>query len=195
MIKLIATMFGLFLNGFVVRAYLLGQLGKFGLTLCQLGLGLAFGVMIKRATRKDKGEKSSWLKRWFWVSGASLIMYLYSMLVLTLLTIDGQNQAQLATAQTLVPAHVFYGFIVIASVGEEVLYRHLLWEKLRTPVSQLGLSALLFTLAHSPQGLGDWLIYGGLALMLGVVRLKTDLCGATLCHLTWNTLVFCLSYL
>lgn len=183
------------LNGFLMRTFWLGHIDIVWLTGFQLGLALGIGVAVQRASRQKKGQEVSWAKRLVWGSLAIVGTYLYLFLVQAFFPIGGQNQAHLVTLQGQVPALSFYLFLVTASLGEEYLYRHLLWEKLPTAVVKLGLTSLFFTLAHSPQGVGDWLTYGGLALALGGVRLKTDLVGVAFCHLAWNTLVFGLSTL
>lgn len=105
------------------------------------------------------------------------------------------NQRIVLSIQDQIPLISFVLFLVNASVVEEVVYRELLWGKLSFPVVQVVLTSFLFSLAHHPSSMITWFIYGSLGVMLGLVRLKTDVLMSTLVHLSWNELVFLMTFL
>ena len=99
------------------------------------------------------------------------------------------------TVQDQIPVLSFIFFLLNASVVEEIFYREVLWGLLSQPMSQVVLTSFLFALAHHPSSLFTWVLYGSLGLTLGVVRRQTDCLTSILIHLSWNGIVFFLSFL
>ena len=124
-----------------------------------------------------------------------LIMISVSLLVSYLCDVPSNNQLTLTRVQKQLPLTIFVGFLLNASLLEEYFYRQTLWEKLSKPVIQIGVTSMLFALAHHPTTIVTWLVYGGLGLTLGALRLKTDNLTTMLLHVFWNGLVLLLSIL
>jgi membrane protease YdiL (CAAX protease family) len=118
-----------------------------------------------------------------------------SLLVSYLCDVPSNNQLTLTRVQKLLPLTIFVGFLLNASLLEEYFYRQTLWEKLSKPVIQIGVTSMLFALAHHPTSLVSLLVYDCLGLTLGVLRLKTDNLTTMILHGLWNGLVLLLSIL
>lgn len=134
-------------------------------------------------------------RRLGWLLICLLIMISVSLLVSYLCDVPSNNQLTLTRVQKLLPLTIFVGFLLNASLLEEYFYRQTLWEKLSKPVIQIGVTSMLFALAHHPTSLVSLLVYDCLGLTLGVLRLKTDNLTTMILHGLWNGLVLLLSIL
>lgn len=121
-------------------------------------------------------QKSTWLT----VLGAVLAMWLFSFLGDYLIGLAGQaetaNQEALKAVMKEVPvAFVLLAAVIGAPLGEELLCRGLIPAVFSGRLEWLGhvLATLLFALLHGPTNLGSWVAYGGMGLVLALVRYKT----------------------
>ena len=137
----------------------------------------------------------SWIERGVWLLGSLGVMVSIALAMSVMLSGIETNQQTVLSIQNQVPKISFILFLVNASVVEEVVYRELLWEKLTFPVLQVVLTSILFSLVHHPSSMITWFIYDSLGVTLGLVRLKTDVLMSTLVHLSWNGLVFLMTFL
>lgn len=190
--KRIAIIYGaIHANVLLLSSFLVGYLNQIGLVFLQVNLL----TLVIWDWMRYGGEKVnlSVKQRTIWVIGSLIAMSVYALLIGFVLPEIPLNQEGLNVIQLQVPLMAFALFLINASIIEEYWYRELIWEKLQWPILQLLISSVLFTGAHQPTNLVSWLIYIGLAISLGLVRLKTDCLTAMLCHLCWNILVLVLS--
>ena len=169
-------------NVLLVSLFLMGWIDGIGLIVLQVAF-LSFLLWFWKHYGMPK-RNMSWIERGVWLLGS-------------LVTLSGieTNQQTMVTVQDQVPVLSFIIFLLNASIVEEVFYREVLWDRLSKPFAQLLLTSFLFSLAHHPSSMMTWFIYGSLGVTLGLVRLKTDVLMSTLVHLSWNGVVFLLSFL
>ncbi|GFE45763.1 CPBP family intramembrane glutamic endopeptidase [Streptococcus canis] len=194
MIRIVVFYLAIQLNGLLVSIYLQDYITIKVLVLLQL---ILFGVTCLEITHLKTVQAQNMTLRSRLIFGALgfVCMVSVALLISFLFPFQTKNQAVLVEVGKQVPPIIFLLFLVNASVLEEIVYRHLLWEKLKYPLVQIGATSFLFTLAHGPNQLGSWLMYSYLELSLGVVRYKTD-CKTTIgLHLAWNILVYVVSIL
>ncbi|EIQ81911.1 CPBP family intramembrane glutamic endopeptidase [Streptococcus canis] len=194
MIRIVVFYLAIQLNGLLVSIYLQDYITIKVLVLLQL---ILFGVTCLEITHLKTVQAQNMTLRSRLIFGALgfVCMVSVALLISFLFPFQTKNQAVLVEVGKQVPPIIFLLFLVNASVLEEIVYRHLLWEKLKYPLVQIGATSFLFTLAHGPNQLGSWLMYSYLGLSLGVVRYKTD-CKTTIgLHLAWNILVYVVSIL
>lgn len=89
--------------------------------------------------------------------------------------------------------------ILLAPIVEELVFREWIPKflrnvgrkiKINAKYAEIGgfiLGSLLFTLIHSPTGLQGWVIYGGLSIVLLVIRLKYSIQAVIMIHFYYNT--------
>ncbi|HEP1843444.1 TPA: CPBP family intramembrane metalloprotease [Streptococcus suis] len=194
MIRIVVFYLAIQLNGLLVSLYLKEYLTIEGIVLLQLVLLSVTCLEIAR--HKTVQAKNITLRnrlRWLLLGFACMVAF--AVLISFLFPVQTRNQAVLVEVGKQVPHVIFLLFLVNASVLEEIVYRQLLWEKLTFPFVQIGVTSLLFALAHGPIQLGSWLMYSCLGMTLAVVRLKTDCMTAITLHLLWNSLVNILTFL
>lgn len=191
--RVILSYLAIQVNVLVVSLYLLGYWSVEVTGSLQLNILILFSYIW---WHDGKGFIHMSLKRRLgWLLICLLIMISVSLLVSYLCDVPSNNQLMLTRVQKLLPLTIFVGFLVNASLLEEYFYRQTLWEKLSKPVIQIGVTSMLFALAHHPTTIVTWLVYGGLGLTLGALRLKTDNLTTMLLHVFWNGLVLLLSIL
>lgn len=194
MIRIVVFYLAIQLNGLLVSLYLKEYLTIEGIVLLQLVLLSVTCLEIAR--HKTVQAKNLTLQnRLRWLLLGFVVMVAFAVFISFLFPFQTKNQAVLVEVGKQVPPIIFLLFLVNASVLEEIVYRHLLWEKLTFPFVQIGVSSFLFALAHGPNQLSSWLMYSCLGLTLAVVRLKTDCMTAITVHLLWNSLVYVVTFL
>ena len=191
--RLLLTYGAIHLNVLLVSLFLLGNIDERLLITLQLAFLLLVVWNWKRFVKQT--EDLSWKRRLLWILGSLGTMASIAVLVSLLFSESNMNQQTVMAVQHQVPTLNFVLFLINASVMEELFYREVLWERLSFPVVQLVLTSFLFVFAHHPSSPITWGIYGSLGLVLGTVRLKTDCLTSTLVHLSWNGLVFLMTFL
>lgn len=194
MIRIVVFYLAIQLNGLLVSIYLQDYITIKVLVLLQL---ILFGVACLEITHhKTVQAKNITLQnRLKWLLLGFACMVAVAVFISFLFPYQTKNQAVLVEVGKQVPPIIFLLFLVNASVLEEIVYRHLLWEELKYPLVQIGVTSFLFVLSHEPNLLGSWLMYSCLGLTLAVVRLKTDCQTVIALHLAWNILVYVVSIL
>lgn len=193
MIRLLLMYGAIHVNVLLVSLFLMEWMDGIGLIVLQVAF-LTLLLWIWKHYGIPK-RNMSWIERGVWLLGSLGVMVSLAILVSFLFSGTETNQRTVLSIQNQVPKISFILFLVNASVVEEVVYRELLWEKLTFPVLQVVLTSFLFSLAHHPSSMITWFIYGSLGVTLGLVRLKTDVLMSTLVHLSWNGLVFLMTFL
>lgn len=180
-------------NVLLVSLYLIGWLNGTWLPVLQV----TFLALLLWGWKRFKIPKRnlSLKERGLWVCGSLGVMVSMALIMSALFSGSEPNQETLVTVQDRIPVLSFILFLLNASVVEEVFYREVLWGVLSQPVVQVLLTSFLFALAHHPSSLFTWVLYGSLGLTLSVVRWQTDCLTSTLIHLSWNGIVFFLSFL
>ena len=191
--RLLLTYGAIHLNVLLVSLFLLGNIDERLLITLQLAFLLLVVWNWKRFVKQT--EDLSWKRRLLWILGSLGTMASIAVLVSLLFSESNMNQQTVMAVQNQLPTLNLVIFLINASVMEELFYREVLWERLSFPVVQLVLTSFLFVLAHHPSSPITWGIYGSLGLVLGTVRLKTDCLTSTLVHLSWNGLVFLMTFL
>ncbi|AQP42565.1 CAAX amino terminal protease family protein [Streptococcus gallolyticus] len=194
MIRIVLFYLAIQLNGLLVSLYLHDYMTIKVLILLQmLLLGVACLEITHHKTVQAKNITLQNRLRWLLLGFACMVAF--AVLISFLFPVQTRNQSVLVEVGKQVPHVIFLLFLVNASVLEEIVYRHLLWEKLKHPLVQIGVTSFLFSLVHGPNQLGSWLMYSCLGLTLAVVRLKTDCQTVIALHLAWNILVYVVSIL
>lgn len=192
--KRLVVMYGaIHVNVLLVSLYLVGWLNGAWLPVLQV----TFLALLLWGWKRFKIPKRnlSLKERGLWVCGSLGVMVSMALIMSALFSGSESNQETLVTVQDRIPVLSFILFLLNASVVEEVFYREVLWGVLSQPVVQVLLTSFLFALAHHPSSLFTWVLYGSLGLTLSVVRWQTDCLTSTLIHLSWNGIVFFLSFL
>lgn len=192
--KRLLVMYGaIHVNVLLVSLYLIGWLNGTWLPVLQV----TFLALLLWGWKRFKIPKRnlSLKERGLWVCGSLGVMVSMALIMSALFSGSEPNQETLVTVQDRIPVLSFILFLLNASVVEEVFYREVLWGVLSQPVVQVLLTSFLFALAHHPSSLFTWVLYGSLGLTLSVVRWQTDCLTSTLIHLSWNGIVFFLSFL
>lgn len=194
MIRIVLFYLAIQLNGFLVSLYLHDYMTIKVLILLQM---LLLGVACLEITHHKtvQGKNMTLKNRLRWLLLGFACMLAFAVFISFLFPVQTRNQAVLVEVGKQVPHLIFLLFLVNASVLEEIVYRQLLWEKLKHPLVQIGVTSFLFALAHGPIQLGSWLMYSCLGGTLAVVRLKNDCKMAITLHLLWNSLVYVLTFL
>lgn len=180
-------------NVLLVSLFLMGWIDGIGLIVLQVAF-LSFLLWFWKHYGMPK-RNMSWIERGVWLLGSLGVMVSIALAMSVTLSGIETNQQTMVTVQDQVPVLSFIIFLLNASIVEEVFYREVLWDGLSKPFAQLLLTSFLFSLAHHPSSMMTWFIYGSLGVTLGLVRLKTDVLMSTLVHLSWNGVVFLLSFL
>lgn len=180
-------------NVLLVSLFLMGWIDGIGLIVLQVAF-LTFLLWFWKHYGIPK-RNMSWIERGVWLLGSLGVMVSIALAMSVTLSGIETNQQTMVTVQDQVPVLSFIIFLLNASIVEEVFYREILWDRLSKPFAQLLLTSFLFSLAHHPSSMITWFIYGSLGVILGLVRLKTDVLISTLVHLSWNGAVFLLSFL
>lgn len=194
MLRIVVFYLAIQLNGLLVSLYLKEYMTIEGIVLLQLVL-LSVACFEIARHKTVKAKNMTLQNRLRWLLLGFVVMVAFAVFISFLFPFQTKNQAVLVEVGKQVPPIIFLLFLVNASVLEEIVYRHLLWEKLTFPFVQIGVSSFLFALAHGPNQLSSWLIYSCLGLTLAVVRLKTDCMTAITVHLLWNSLVYVVTFL
>lgn len=171
-------------NAAIVSSFLTGKLFLSVTILCQL-LYLTSVLWLIRNSLSQVLHKT----RLAWVLGCLSLMLVLSTLIGLISPVHSGNQETLIDVQNQVPFLVFGLFLVNASLVEEVVYRGCLWDLFSAPYQALLVTSLIFVLAHHPASLSAWLVYLGFGLCLGAMRKQTDLYGAMVLHVLWNSFV------
>ncbi|WP_449460871.1 CPBP family intramembrane glutamic endopeptidase [Streptococcus suis] len=179
-----------YVNTVLVSLYLGNQLFLWEDLVLQL-LYLASLIWLLNKSPRSISAQS----RLIWLVTCLAGMFLMSVLVGILWSVTSTNQTSLISVQAQLPLVVFVLFLVNASLVEELVYRCFLWTLFPKPYNALLVTSIVFVLAHQPNSLGSWVVYGSLGLCLGFMRLKTDLLGVTGLHLIWNGLVLLTTFL
>lgn len=179
-----------YVNTILVSLYLGDQLFLWEVLVCQLLYLASLIWLLKKCSRYKSGQS-----RLVWLVTCLGSMFLMSVLVGILWPVTSTNQTSLISVQNQLPLMVFILFLTNASLVEELVYRGYLWSLFPKPYQALLVTSLVFALAHQPDSLGSWVVYGSLGLGLGAMRQKTDLVGATGLHLMWNGLVLLITFL
>ncbi len=194
MIRIVLFYLAIQLNGLLVSLYLKEYQTIEGIVLLQLLLlGVACLEITHHKTVQAKNITLQNRLRWLLLGFACMVAF--AVLISFLFPVQTRNQGVLLQVGKQIPHLIFLLFLVNASVLEEIVYRQLLWEKLKYTLVQIGVTSFLFTLSHGPNQLGSWLMYCCLGLTLAVVRLKTDCMTAISLHLLWNSLAYVLTFL
>lgn len=192
--KRLIVMYGaIHVNVLLVSLYLVGWLNRAWLPVLQV----TFLALLLWGWKRFKIPKRnlSLKERGLWLLGSLGVMVSIALMMSALFSGSEPNQETLVTVQDQIPVLSFIFFLLNASVVEEIFYREVLWGLLSQPMSQVVLTSFLFALAHHPSSLFTWVLYGSLGLTLGVVRRQTDCLTSILIHLSWNGIVFFLSFL
>lgn len=188
------NIFGLYLyqyvNTILVSLYLGDQLSLWEILVLQLLYLASLVWLLKKFPRSISVQV-----RFVWLVTCLAGMFLMSVLVGILWPVTSANQTSLISVQSQLPLMVFILFLTNASLVEELVYRSYLWSVFPKPYQALLVTSLVFALAHQPNSLGSWVVYGSLGLCLGFMRLKTDLLGVTMLHSVWNGLVLLTTFL
>lgn len=188
------NIFGLYLyqyvNTILVSLYLGDQLSLWEILVLQLLYLASLVWLLKKFPRSISVQV-----RFVWLVTCLGSMFLVSILIGILSPVTSTNQTSLISVQSQLPLMVFILFLTNASLVEELVYRGCLWSVFPKPYHALLVTSIVFALAHQPNSLGSWVVYGSLGLCLGFMRLKTDLLGATGLHLSWNGLVLLATFL
>ncbi|WP_438838699.1 lysostaphin resistance A-like protein [Streptococcus pluranimalium] len=188
------NIFGLYLyqyvNTILVSLYLGDQLSLWEILVLQLLYLASLIWLLKKFPRSISVQV-----RFVWLVTCLGSMFLMSVLVGILWSVTYTNQTSLISVQSQLPLMVFILFLTNASLVEELVYRGYLWSLFPKPYQALLVTSLVFALAHQPDSLGSWVVYGSLGLGLGAMRQQTDLVGATMLHLVWNGLVLLMTLL
>ncbi|MFA9413063.1 lysostaphin resistance A-like protein [Streptococcus sp. E29BA] len=179
-----------YVNTILVSLYLGDQLFLWEVLVCQLLYLASLIWLLKKFPRSISVQV-----RFVWLVTCLGSMFLLSVLVGILWPVTSTNQTSLISVQSQLPLAIFILFLTNASLVEELVYRGYLWSLFPKPYQSLLVTSLVFALAHQPDSLGSWLVYGCLGLGLGVMRQQTDLLGATGLHLVWNGLVLLTTFL
>ncbi|WP_373659991.1 lysostaphin resistance A-like protein [Streptococcus sp. E24BD] len=179
-----------YVNTILVSLYLGDQLSLSEVLVCQLLYLASLIWLLKKCSRYKFGQS-----RLVWLVTCLGSMFLMSVLVGILWPVTSTNQTSLISVQNQLPLMVFILFLTNASLVEELVYRGYLWSLFPKPYQALLVTSLVFAVAHQPDSLGSWVVYGSLGLGLGAMRQKTDLVGATGLHLVWNGLVLLTTFL
>lgn len=171
-------------NAAIVSSFQAGKLSLAVTILCQL-LYLISVILLVRKSLSQVSHKT----RLAWVLECLSLMLVLSTLIGLVSPVHSGNQETLIDFQSQVPFLVFGLFLVNASLVEEVVYRGCLWDLFSAPYQALLVTSLIFALAHHPASLSAWLVYLGFGLCLGVMRKQTDLYGAMVLHVLWNSFV------
>ena len=193
MIRLLLMYGAIHVNVLLVSLFLMEWMDGIGLIVLQVAF-LTFLLWFWKHYGIPK-RNMSWIERGVWLLGSLGVMVSIALAMSVMLSGIETNQQTVLSIQNQVPKISFILFLVNASVVEEVVYRELLWEKLTFPVLQVVLTSILFSLVHHPPSMITWFIYDSLGVTLGLVRLKTDVLMSTLVHLSWNGLVFLMTFL
>ncbi|WP_224212487.1 CPBP family intramembrane glutamic endopeptidase [Streptococcus agalactiae] len=193
MIRLLLMYGAIHVNVLLVSLFLMEWMDGIGLIVLQVAF-LTLLLWIWKHYGIPK-RNMSWIERGVWLLGSLGVMVSIALAMSVMLSGIETNQQTVLSIQNQVPKISFILFLVNASVVEEVVYRELLWEKLTFPVLQVVLTSILFSLVHHPSSMITWFIYDSLGVTLGLVRLKTDVLMSTLVHLSWNGLVFLMTFL
>lgn len=179
------------LNVFLLYFVSHGSLNLICLTVLQLGY-LICAIYYFKCIHTWK-EHFKWRKRLKWMILSLFFMISFAFLVSFLGTVSETNQKVLISVQRSIPLGSFLLFLVNASLVEEYFFRELIWNKLPSQSLKVILTSLFFAYSHQPSALSSWFLYGGLGLILGILRLRTDCRSSMVVHLVWNGLVFLLS--
>ncbi|NQP31403.1 CPBP family intramembrane metalloprotease [Streptococcus suis] len=179
-----------YLNSLLVSCYLLAYLFLWEVVILQLLYLVSLVWLLNKYPRPISAQS-----RLVWLFTCLGSMFLVSILIGILSPVTSTNQNSLVSVQSQFPLGVFILFLINASFVEELVYRGCLWSLFPKLYQALLVTSLVFTLAHQPDSLGSWLVYGCLGLGFGVMRQKTDLVGATGLHLVWNGLVLLTTFL
>lgn len=139
-------------------------------------------------------SKSAWGQAWL----GFLAMKAFALLGVLLMGAAGQtttaNQELLEQVMAQLPtALMFLSVVIGAPIVEEVVCRGLIPAAFSGRFVLLGhlLGTLLFALVHGPTDLGSWVLYGGMGLVLAVIRHKSGrLEPAILAHFLNNAIAF-----
>lgn len=179
-----------YVNTILVSLYLGDQLSLWEILVLQLLYLASLVWLLKKFPRSISVQV-----RFVWLVTCLGSMFLMSVLVGILWPVTSTNQTSLISVQSQLPLMVFILFLTNASLVEELVYRGYLWSVFPKPYHALLVTSIVFALAHQPNSLGSWVVYGSLGLGLGAMRQKTDLVGATMLHLVWNGLVLLATFL
>lgn len=179
-----------YLNSLLVGSYLGGHLFLWEVMVLLLLYLMSLVWLLSKSLRSVAVQS-----RLMWLFTCLGFMFLMSILIGSLSPVASTNQTSLVSIQSQLPLGVFGLFLINASFVEELLYRGYLWSLFPKLYQSLLITSLVFVLAHQPDSLGSWVVYGSLGLGLGVMRYKTDLRGATMLHLVWNGLVLLTTFL
>lgn len=179
-----------YLNSLLVSCYLLAYLFLWEVVILQLLYLVSLVWLLNKYPRPISAQS-----RFVWLFTCLGSMFLVSILIGILSPVTSANQNSLVSVQSQLPLGVFILFLINASFVEELVYRGYLWSVFPKPYHALLVTSIVFALAHQPNSLGSWVVYGSLGLCLGFMRLKTDLLGATGLHLVWNGLVLLTTFL
>lgn len=179
-----------YLNSLLVSCYLLAYLFLWEVVILQLLYLVSLVWLLNKYPRPISAQS-----RFVWLFTCLGSMFLVSVLIGVVSPVTSTNQTSLVSVQSQLPFGVFVLFLINASLVEELVYRGYLWSVFPKSYQSLLITSFVFALAHQPDSLGSWVVYGSLGLGLGVMRYKTDLRGATMLHLVWNGLVLLTTFL
>lgn len=179
-----------YLNSLLVSSYLGGHLFLWEVMVLLLLYLMSLVWLLNKSLRSVVVQS-----RLMWLFSSLAVMFLMSVLISVVSPVTSTNQTSLVSVQSQLPLGVFGLFLINASFVEELVYRGYLWSVFPKPYHALLVTSIVFALAHQPNSLGSWVVYGSLGLCLGFMRLKTDLLGATGLHLVWNGLVLLTTFL
>lgn len=141
-----------------------------------------------------------WLSAKAWKTALLGFLGMYAVGVVGSLLIDATGQTTTANqelvqklVQELPWPLMFLAITVNAPLIEEVICRGLIPDIFKGRFILLGhlLGTLVFAALHGPTNLGSWLIYGGMGMILALIRYKTDrLEYAILAHAINNLVAF-----
>lgn len=123
-----------------------------------------------------------WWSRSAWLTAGSafILMYVVNLLGSYLIELGGQtttaNQQLIEDLSRQLPVFfIFLAVVIGAPLGEELLCRGFIPAVFSGRFELLGhvLGTLLFALLHGPTDVGSWLIYGGMGLILALIRYKS----------------------
>lgn len=198
------------LLGFLCNQYALLAVNSFGSHLTKLPYAWIFIIIALIATAlalavTQKQNKNVTVNgKWYYSGLFVLAFYIYYLLMMMILTALGlnatqSNQETLATVFKNNEIIIGLSTVLIAPVTEEIIFRELLpqlgypfldkkWNKYNWVF--YAISALLFTILHSPAGIMGWVSYGSLAIFFTLVRIYSNSVNTSIItHMLWNGIV------
>lgn len=142
-----------------------------------------------------------------WQSAVALLGYFSALIIGSMILyyfgLDHQTQANQQALQEIVNSGTiivtWFTIVVSTPILEELIFREFLPRAIESPKLKwnkynwlgYGLTIILFTILHAPNGLNGILSYGLLAVTFTIMRIRYHSVYASIgTHVLWNTIVF-----